>query len=104
MVGREGDIINVGGFKINPVEVEDVAKSMHEIADCICIPSPHPVLGTALRLLYVVKEYHSIEKKTIAKYLATKLESYKVPQLYTQVEKVERTYNGKLNRKAYIPQ
>ena len=104
LVGREGDIINVGGFKINPVEVEDVAKSMPEIADCICIPAPHPVLGTALRLLYVVKEYHSIEKKTIAKYLATKLESYKVPQLYTQVEKVERTYNGKLNRKAYIPQ
>jgi len=102
LVGREGDIINVGGFKINPVEVEDVAKSIPEIADCICIPSPHPVLGTTLRLLYVVKEYHSVEKKAIAKHLASKLESYKVPQLYTQIEKVERTYNGKLNRKAYL--
>lgn len=104
LIGREGDIINVGGFKINPVEVEDIAKSMPEIADCICIPSPHPVLGTALRLLYVVKEYHSVEKKAIAKYLASKLESYKVPQLYTQIEKVKRTYNGKLNRKAYLPE
>ena len=91
-------------FKINPVEVEDVAKSMPEIADCICIPAPHPVLGTALRLLYVVKELHSVEKKAIAKHLASKLESYKVPQLYTQIEKVERTYNGKLNRKAYLTQ
>lgn len=102
LFGREGDIINVGGFKVNPVEVEDAAKSIPEIADCICIPSPHPVLGTALRLLYVVKEYLTVEKKAIAKHIASKVESHKVPQLYTQVDKVERTYNGKLNRKAYL--
>lgn len=101
LAGRDGDIINVGGFKINPVEVEDAAKSMPEIDDCICIPSQHPVIGTALRLLYVVKDGLSIEKKALAKHLASKLEGHKVPQLYTQVDKVERTYNGKLNRKAY---
>lgn len=102
LAGRDGDIINVGGFKVNPVEVEDTAQSMPEIDDCICIPSPHPVLGTALRLLYVVKEGLSVEKKALAKHLALKLEGHKVPQLYTQVDKVERTYNGKLNRKAYM--
>lgn len=102
LAGRDGDIINVGGFKINPVEVEDVAKSMPEIDDCICIPSPHPVLGTALRLLYVVKEGCFVEKKALAKHLASKIEGHKVPQLYSRVDKVERTYNGKLNRKAYI--
>lgn len=101
LAGRDGDIINVGGFKVNPVEVEDAAQSMPEIDDCICIPSPHPVIGTSLRLLYVVKDGHSIEKKALAKHLASKLEGHKVPQLYTQVDKVERTYNGKLNRKAY---
>ena len=102
LAGRDGDIINVGGYKINPVEVEDAAKSIPEIDDCICIPSPHPVIGTALRLLYVVKDGHSIEKKALAKHLASILEGHKVPQLYTQVDKVERTYNGKLNRKAYM--
>lgn len=102
LAGRDGDIINVGGFKVNPVEVEDAVQSMLEIDDCICIPSPHPVLGTALRLLYVVKEGLSVKKKALAKHLASKLEGHKVPQLYTQVDKVERTYNGKLNRKAYM--
>lgn len=99
--GRDSDIINVGGFKINPVEVEGVTMSMPDVEDCICIPSSHPVLGTALRLLYVPKENHVIHKKTLARFIASKLESHKVPQLYTQVDKVERTYNGKLNRKAY---
>lgn len=101
LFGRDGDIINVGGFKINPVEVENAAMSMPAVADCICIPSTHPVLGTALRLLYVPKEGQTIDNKTLARFLAEKLESHKVPQLYTQVDKVERTYNGKLNRKAY---
>ena len=103
LAGRDGDIINVGGFKVNPVEVEDAAQSMPDIDDCICILSHHPVLGIALRLLYVVKEGLSVEKKALAKHLASKLEGHKVPQLYTQVDKVERTYNGKLNRKAYSP-
>lgn len=103
LAGRDGDIINVGGFKINPVEVEDAAMAMPDVEDCICISSPHPVLGTALRLLYVPKGGHTVDKKTLARFLAEKIEGHKVPQLYTQVEKVERTYNGKLNRKAYTP-
>lgn len=100
--GRDDDIINVGGFKINPVEVEDVVMAMPGIADCICVPAPHPVIGTALRLLYVVKESIGVEKREIARSIATRLENHKVPHLYTQVEKIERTYNGKLNRKFYL--
>lgn len=102
LAGRDGDIINAGGFKINPVEVEDAVMSLPQIADCICVPAPHPVLGTALRLLYVVKDSQSIDKKTLARHIASRLESHKVPHLYSQVDKIERTYNGKLNRKAYL--
>lgn len=100
--GRDGDIINVGGYKINPVEVEDAAMAMQGIADCICVPSPHPVLGTALRLLYVpLDNNRPVDKQKLARFLAANLPKFKVPQLYTQVERVERTYNGKINRKAY---
>lgn len=99
--GREGDIINVGGFKVNPVEVEDAAKAYKGVSDCICIAAPHPVLGTALRLLVVTEENEPLDKKELGKFLLTRLESYKVPQMYSQVASIERTYNGKLNRKYY---
>jgi acyl-CoA synthetase (AMP-forming)/AMP-acid ligase II len=33
--------------------------------------------------------------------MKSRLESYKVPLLYEQVERVNRTYNGKLDRKSY---
>lgn len=33
--GRYGDVINIGGYKINPIEVENVAMSFCGIEDCI---------------------------------------------------------------------
>ena len=104
LTGREGDIINIGGFKINPVEVEDVAMSFQDIEDCICITSPHPVLGTALRLLVETTGNKPLDKKQLGRYLMSKLEKFKVPQMYSQVESIKRTYNGKLDRKYYKQQ
>lgn len=101
LTGRTGDIINIGGYKVNPIEVEDAALSFPAVADCICAPSPHPVLGTVLRLYVVPKNDTVINKKELAAHLTQKLEHYKVPQLFSIVDHIERTYNGKLNRKFY---
>ena len=99
--GRMDDVINVGGYKVAPTEVEDVAMSFEGVKDCICISAPHPITGNALKLLVVMADGHEMNKRQIARYLKERLEIYKVPMLYEQVERVERTYNGKLNRKFY---
>ena len=101
LLGREDDVINVGGFKVAPTEVEDVAMSLPELADCVCIAAEHPIAGRTLKLLVVMTEGSVFDKRIIARYLKSRLESYKVPLLYEQVEKVNRTYNGKLDRKSY---
>ena len=75
--------------------------SMPGIADCICISAAHPIVGRALKLLVVMASGEEFDKRVIARYLKTRLEPYKIPLLYEQVDKVSRTYNGKLNRKAY---
>ncbi len=59
-------------------------------------------MGRALKLLVVMENDTRLVKKDLARFLATRLEPYKVPLLYEQVEHVERTYNGKLNRKYYL--
>lgn len=99
--GRDGDVINVGGLKVSPIEVENCVQELSEIEDCICLPKPHPVMGNVVRLLVVVKEGFDFDKRSIASYLASKLENYKVPQSIELVEKINRTYNGKLDRKSY---
>ena len=104
LVGRQNDTINVGGYKVAPTEVEAAAMSLPQVEDCICIAVSHPILGSALKLLVVISEGANLDKRDIARSLNTLLETYKVPQLYEQVEAVRRTYNGKIDRKYYQQQ
>ena len=99
--GREDDVINVGGFKVAPTEVEDAAMSFSRLKDCICIAAEHPITGRALKLLVVMNDGVQLNKRELALHLKERLEPYKVPMLYEQVEKVARTFNGKLDRKKY---
>lgn len=103
--GRQDDIINVGGYKVSPAEVEDVAMSLPDIADCICIAVPHPVTGHALKLLVqLAPGCATLDKRRIARHINTSLERWKVPMLYEAVTSIARTHNGKLDRKAYRTQ
>lgn len=101
LIGRQGDVINVGGYKVNPVEVESAAISHPAVKDCICIKAEHPVIGTVLKLLVVLADSFTLDKRSIAVHIKSKLESYKIPTYYEAVDRIERTYNGKLDRKYY---
>ena len=101
ILGRDDDTINTGGFKVAPSEVEEVALSMPDIEDCICISQPHPVLGNALALLVVLRNGAKLDKRAIALHLSEKLERHQIPLTYKEVDKIQRTFNGKLNRKYY---
>ena len=101
LMGREDDVINVGGFKVAPTEVEDVALAFTDLKDCVCVPVDHKITGKALKLLVVMKEGKELNKKELSGFLKSRLETYKIPLLYSQIEKVERTFNGKINRKYY---
>ena len=99
--GRSDDIINAGGFNVNPLEVENAAASFDAVKDSICIAAQHPVTGTALKLLVVAQGDVAMDKRALAAHLKTKLEAYKVPTMYEIVESIDYTYNGKKNRKSY---
>ncbi len=101
LTGRYDDIINVGGYKVAPTEIEEIVMAIDGIFDCICIASYHKILGIVLKLLVVPEPDHCPSFKEIAAFLKCRLESYKIPQQYEYVDKIERTFNGKLNRKAY---
>ncbi len=101
VIGRKGDVINVGGLKVAPSEVESAALGYPGVADCICIAVEDRITTNALKLMVVMQEGHEFDPRAISGFLAKSLEAYKIPRLYEQVDKVERTYNGKLNRKYY---
>lgn len=99
--GREDDIINVGGFKVAPTEVEEAALSYPDIKDCICIPVPHRITGQALKLIVVLRDGCELNKRNIALHLKQTLEAFKIPALYESATSIRRTFNGKPDRKSY---
>lgn len=101
LAGREDDVINVGGFKVAPTEVEDAAMSFSGLKDCICIAADHPITGKALKLIVVMSGGGKLDKRALALHLRERLEAHKVPMLYEQADTIRRTFNGKLDRKAY---
>ena len=101
IVSRKGDVINVGGLKVAPTEVESVALEFEGIADCICISVVDKITTNALKLLVEVNDSTILDIKRLNSFLSKHLETHKVPRFYEQVDKIERTYNGKLNRKFY---
>lgn len=98
--GRSDDVINVGGFKVAPTEVESAALRCPGIKDCICIGA-QARMGTVLKLLVVMQDGHPFDPKAIATALRPHLEPYKVPSVVEQIDEVPRTYNGKVNRKVF---
>jgi acyl-coenzyme A synthetase/AMP-(fatty) acid ligase len=99
--GRQGDVINVGGFKVDPSEVEGAIASHPSVIDSICIADHHPAIGTVLKLLVVLAEGEKLDKRSLALHIKSKLEPYKVPTYFEAVASIQRTYNGKLDRKFY---
>ena len=99
--GRKGDVINVGGLKVSPGDVEEAALAYEGIDDCVCIAREDPITGQALVLLVVMHPGFEPDIRGLRRFLSARLEAVKVPRFFEQVEKIERTYNGKIDRKYY---
>lgn len=99
LLGRLGDVINVGGKKVAPDEIENAAKQMDCIADCGCVPVPDEVMGQVPKLFVEMKKGQEFNSKEIRSFLAQQLEPFKVPVSIVEIAKIPRSFNGKLLRK-----
>ena len=102
LVGRRDDVINVGGLKVAPTEVEDIAQRFEKVAECACVPYEDKTFGKCLKMFVVMKEGYSFDVSEIVSYLETKLEAYKIPKFIECIDKIPKTYNGKIDRKALL--
>lgn len=102
LTGRAGDVINIGGYKVSPTEVEDAALAAGGVSDCICAPFCSPLFGDTIKLWYVADA--SVTKQQLARWLAARLEGYKVPRVFEQVDEIKHLFNGKPDRKYYNQQ
>ena len=99
LLGRKGDVINVAGNKVSPEEIENVVKKFEGVADCGVIPVEDAMKGFVPKLFVEMKAGHSFDQVAIHRFIAANLEPYKVPVYIVEIDKIPRSYNGKLLRK-----
>ena len=98
--GRADDVINVGGYKISPIETEAVAEESGLVQECILIKSFDKHNNEYLELLAVPKQ-PEFSSEALMNFIKDMVEAYRVPKKITVVDELKKTYNGKLDRKAY---
>ena len=94
-VSRKNEHINVGGYKVNPNEVEEVLLQNSKIKNAKVFGKPNAILGNILSAEIVVFENQELEEAEIRSYLEDKLQNYKVPRRISFVEEIGLTRTGK---------
>jgi long-chain acyl-CoA synthetase len=96
---RKKEIINVGGKKVNPLEVEEILNSIKGISEsaCIGIPDPGGVLGEVVKA-FVVCNNENLSKDVIIQDMQTKIENYKIPVEIERITEIPKTSSGKIQR------
>ena len=102
MLGRKDDVINFGGVKISPEEIEhEVAKSPI-VRDCALVPKHDAISGQVPKLYISLEEGVEYNAKEFKAFLAKALDATKQPQAIEVIDEIPRTYNGKIKRKELV--
>ena len=97
LIGRLKEMINRGGEKIAPREIDEVLLQHPAVSEAVAFGSPHPAWGEEVVAAVVLKG-ETTEKELIA-FARKRLADYKVPKKLFIVEQIPRTATGKIQRR-----
>lgn len=100
LCSRKKELINVGGKKVSPIEIEELLIKESYIEDCACIaiPDPEGVLGEVVKAYIVTSQPDMLDPSELNRRLSTQLEDYKLPVIYEFIDKIPKTSSGKIQR------
>ncbi len=100
MMGREDDVINCGGVKISPEEIEATALQCPGVADCGCVGHADPLSGQAPWLYVKLAPDSRITADDVRAWLLQNMDRDKLPRNVIELNEIPRTFNGKILRRA----
>ena len=88
IIGRAKEVINVGGQKVLPAEVESIILEMEEISDCMVYAEQNAITGQTVVCDVVLNKNIENIKKRVRVFCKDRLDAYKIP---TKVNVVDKT-------------
>jgi long-chain acyl-CoA synthetase len=101
ITGRLKLQIDVGGLKVNPIEVEQVILSHEAVRECAVVPLPVSQTLNRLKTVVTLKPGHeSVSMDELREYVRGRLASYKVPRVFELRDALPKSLTGKVLREA----
>jgi len=100
VTGRIKEIINRGGFKVSPAEVDAVLLRHPDVLDAAAFGVHHPTLGEDVAAAAVIRDQGKISPQQLREYALEHLAAYKVPSTIKFVVALPRNVTRKIDRNA----
>jgi oxalate---CoA ligase len=94
ITGRKKELINKGGEKISPAEIDAVLRSHPDVKDAMSFQVPDPVLGEDVEAM-VVRADPRVSEEELRRYLLDRLVQFKVPRRIWFVDEIPKNTAGK---------
>ena len=99
IVDRKKDMINVGGEKLFPSEVEDIMLTNPKIKDLVIIGIPDELKGEVGKAFIELKKGEGATEDEIKGFCKTRMAPYKIPAVMEFVDEIPRSASGKALRR-----
>jgi acyl-CoA synthetase (AMP-forming)/AMP-acid ligase II len=98
LTGRLKEIINRGGEKISPREIDEVLMDHPAVRQVVTFGLPHDKLGEDVAAAVVLREGASATEKALREFAAERLAPFKVPRKIVFLDEIPKGATGKLQR------
>ncbi len=98
ITGRLKEIINRGGEKVSPREVDEVLMDHPAVAQVVCFGMPHPKLGEEVAAVVVLREGQAATERELQQFVAGRAADFKVPKKILFMDEIPKGATGKLQR------
>jgi acyl-CoA synthetase (AMP-forming)/AMP-acid ligase II len=99
LVGRLKELINRGGEKISPRELDEVLLAHPAVAEAVCFGVPHPTWGEEVAAAVVLRSSTGATESDLLTYCKDHLAAYKCPKQIHITDAIPRTATGKIQRR-----
>jgi oxalate---CoA ligase len=98
LTGRLKEIINRGGEKISPREVDEILMDHPAVAQVVCFGMPHPKLGEEVAAAVVLREGQTATERDLQAFVTGRAAEFKVPKKILVMDEIPKGATGKLQR------
>lgn len=96
--GRIKEIINRGGEKVSPREVDEVILEHPHVKQAVTFAIPHPILGEEIGSAIVLEDDKYVSEREIQDHISKRLAVYKIPRRVIFLDEIPKGPTGKIQR------